>query len=105
MQAVRRRHRRLWLIGSRLRSIKGYKRPKKSAYTDTFFRNFFAMQRTGKKYTVRFPLWETSQVATGEKLDDNTGLIMEASTITEKGRDDYETIPLFPDLRLQCGKN
>lgn len=68
---------------------------KKSAYTDTFFRNFFAMQRTGKKYTVRFPLWETSQVATGEKLDDNAGLIMEASTITEKGRDDYETIPLF----------
>lgn len=68
---------------------------KTSAYTDTFFRNFFAMQRTGKKYTVRFPLWETSQVPTGEKLDDNTGLIMEASTITEKGRDDYETIPLF----------
>lgn len=68
---------------------------KTSAYTDTFFRNFFAMQRTGKKYTVRFPLWETSQVATGEKLDDNAGLIMEASTITEKGRDDYETIPLF----------
>lgn len=68
---------------------------KTSAYTDTFFRNFFAMQRTGKKYTVRFPLWETSQIATGEKLDDNTGLIMEASTITEKGRDDYETIPLF----------
>lgn len=68
---------------------------KTSAYTDTFFRNFFVMQRTGKKYTVRFPLWETSQVATGEKLDDNAGLIMEASTITEKGRDDYETIPLF----------
>lgn len=34
-------------------------------------------------------------MATGEKLDDNTGLIVEASTITEKGRDDYETIPLF----------
>lgn len=68
---------------------------KKYAYTDTFFRNFFAMQRTGKKYTVRFPLWETSQVATGEKLDDNEGLIMEPSTLTEKGRDDYETIPLF----------
>lgn len=68
---------------------------KTSAYTDTFFRNFFAMQRTGKKYTVRFPLWETSQVATGEKLDDNKGLVMEPSTITEKGRDDYETIPLF----------
>lgn len=68
---------------------------KQTAYTDIFFRNFFAMQRTGKKYTVRFPLWETSQVATGEKLDDNEGLVMEPSTITEKGRDDYETIPLF----------
>ena len=68
---------------------------KTSAYTDMFFRNFFAMQRTGKKYTVRFPLWETSQVATGEKLNDNEGLVMEPSTITEKGRDDYETIPLF----------
>lgn len=78
---------------------------KTSAYTDTFFRNFFAMQRTGKKYTVRFPLWETSQVATGEKLDDNAGLIMEASTITEKGRDDYETIPLFRTYDCKVEKN
>lgn len=64
-------------------------------YSETFFKNFFAMQRTGKVYTVRFPLWETSQVATGEKLDDNEGLVMEASTLTEKGRDDYSNIPLF----------
>lgn len=68
---------------------------KTAKYSEQFFENFFAMQRTGKKYTVRFPLWETSQVATGEKLDDNEGLIMEPSTLTEKGRDDYETIPLF----------
>ena len=68
---------------------------KTAKYSEQFFENFFAMQRTGKKYTVRFPLWETSQVATGEKLDDNEGLVMEPSTITEKGRDDYETIPLF----------
>lgn len=64
-------------------------------YSEAFFKNFFAMQRTGKVYTVRFPLWETSQVATGEKLDDNEGLVMEASTLTEKGRDDYSSIPLF----------
>ena len=68
---------------------------KSTAYTDTFFKNFFALQRTGKKYAVKFPLWETSQVSTGEKLDDNTGLIIEPSTITEKGRDDYAEIPLF----------
>lgn len=68
---------------------------KTAKYSEQFFENFFAMQRTGKKYTVRFPLWETSQMPTGEKLDDNEGLIMEPSTLTEKGRDDYETIPLF----------
>lgn len=68
---------------------------KSTAYTDTFFKNFFALQRTGKKYTVKFPLWETSQVSMGEKLDDNAGLIIEPSTITEKGRDDYAEIPLF----------
>ena len=68
---------------------------KSTAYTDTFFKNFFALQRTGKKYTVKFPLWETSQVSTGEKLDDNAGLIIEPSTIAEKGRDDYAEIPLF----------
>lgn len=65
------------------------------SYNDTFFKNFFALQRTGKKYTVKFPIWETSQVSTGEKLDDNVGLIIEPSTMTEKGRDDYENIPLF----------
>lgn len=64
-------------------------------YSEKFLKNFFAMQRTGKVYTVRFPLWETSQVATGEKLDDNEGLVMEASTLEEKGRDDYSSIPLF----------
>lgn len=68
---------------------------KTEKYSEQFFENFFAMQRTGKKYTVRFPLWETSQVAIGEKLDDNEGLVMEASTLTEKGRDDYSSIPLF----------
>ena len=68
---------------------------KSTAYTDTFFKNFFALQRTGKKYTVKFPLWETSQVSTCEKLDNNAGLIIEPSTITEKGRDDYAEIPLF----------
>lgn len=68
---------------------------KTEKYSEQFFENFFAMQRTGKKYTVRFPMWETSQVSTGEKLDDNAGLVIEPSTMTEKGRDDYENIPLF----------
>ena len=48
-----------------------------------------------KLYTVKFPLWETSQTSSGEKLDDNAGLIRLMSTATEHRTDDYENIPLF----------
>ena len=64
-------------------------------YSQQFFENYFALQRTGKVYTVKFPKWGTSQTSTGEKLDDNKGLICEPSTRTIKGYDDYESIPLF----------
>ena len=62
---------------------------------NAFVENMFALQRTGKVYTVKFPLWSTSHVSTGEKLDANAGLICEPSTKTIKGQDDYENIPLF----------
>ena len=64
-------------------------------YSQQFFENYFALQRTGKIYTVKFPKWSTSQTSAGEKLDDNKGLICEPSTRTIKGHDDYESIPLF----------
>lgn len=64
-------------------------------YSQHFFENYFALQRTGKVYTVKFPKWATSQISAGEKLDDNKGLICEPSTRTIKGHDDYESIPLF----------
>lgn len=62
---------------------------------NAFVENMFALQRTGKVYTVKFPLWETSHVSTGEKLDANAGLVCEPSTKTIKGQNDYENIPLF----------
>lgn len=55
----------------------------------------FAMQRTGKIYTVKFPLWATSQTCTGEKLDDNEGLVCNPSTAVTRGVSDYDDIPLF----------
>ena len=55
----------------------------------------FNLCRTGKVYTVKFPLWETSQTSSGEKLDDNEGLIRLMSTAAEHRTDDYENIPLF----------
>lgn len=64
-------------------------------YSQHFFENAFALQRTGKVYTVKFPLWATSHNPTGEKLDDNAGLVLEPSTKTFRGRNDYANIPLF----------
>ena len=55
----------------------------------------FNFQRTGKIYTVRFPLWETSQTCNGEKLDDNEGLVCNPSTAVTRGMSDYDDIPLF----------
>ena len=55
----------------------------------------FNLQRTGKVYTVRFPLWETSQTCNGEKLDDNEGLVCNPSTSVTRGISDYDDIPLF----------
>lgn len=66
-----------------------------SEYTDEFLQKFFALQRTGKVYTVRFPLWNTSQSPVGEKLHHNVGLTCTPSTDTVVGQDDYESIPLF----------
>ena len=64
-------------------------------YTSKFMENWFALQRTGKIYTVRFPLWDTSHISTGEKLGANAGLVCEPSTKLIKGRNDYENIGLF----------
>lgn len=55
----------------------------------------FNSQRTGKIYTVRFPLWQTSQTCNGEKLDDNAGLTCAPSTSVTRGESDYDSIPLF----------
>lgn len=66
-----------------------------SEYTDEFLQKFFALQRTGKIYTVRFPLFSKSTSPTGEKMDHNEGLTCEPSTDTIIGQDDYQDIPLF----------
>lgn len=67
----------------------------KDKYSSTFFENMFALQRTGKVYTVRFPKFEISQSTLGEKLDANAGLVCEASTPYKAGRNDYDDIPIF----------
>lgn len=78
-----------------LKTLEDAVESEREKYSQHFFENAFALQRTGKVYTVKFPLWKTSHSAEGEKLDANAGLVMEPSTKTFRGRNDYKDIPLF----------
>ena len=64
-------------------------------YSDSYIEKWFNLMRTGRVYTVKFPLWETSQSPVGEKLDANRGLICEPSTPVYAGQNDYDEIPVF----------
>lgn len=63
--------------------------------SDSYIEKWFNLMRTGRVYTVKFPLWETSQSPIGEKLDANRGLICEPSTPVYAGQNDYDEIPVF----------
>ena len=65
------------------------------SYSDSYIEKWFNLMRTGRVYTVKFPLWETSQSSVGEKLDANRGLICEPSTPVYAGQNDYDEIPVF----------
>lgn len=78
-----------------LKTLEDAVESEREKYSQHFFENAFALQRTGKVYTVKFSLWKTSHSAEGEKLDDNAGLVLEPSTKTFRGRNDYKDIPLF----------
>lgn len=78
-----------------LKTLEDAVESEREKYSQHFFENAFALQRTGKVYTVKFPLWKTSHLSEGEKLDDNAGLVLEPSTKTIRGRNDYKDIPLF----------
>lgn len=64
-------------------------------YSDSYIEKWFNLMRTGRVYTVKFPLWETSQSPIVEKLDANRGLICEPSTPVYAGQNDYDEIPVF----------
>lgn len=78
-----------------LKTLEDAVESEREKYSQHFFENAFALQRTGKVYTVKFPLWKTSHLSEGEKLDDNKDLVFEPSTKTIRGRNDYRDIPLF----------
>lgn len=74
-------------------------------YSDSYIEKWFNLMRTGRVYTVKFPLWETSQSPVGEKLDANRGLICEPSTPVYAGQNDYDEIPVFKTFDVNAYVN
>ena len=76
-------------------TVTGRAMPEKNRNQNLSIDIFFKYPRTGKVYTVKIPKFTSNPTTVCEKLDDNTGLVCEASTDTIEGRDDYAEIPLF----------
>lgn len=51
--------------------------------------HFFSLTPDDKVYTVRFPLWNTSNTCKGEKLDDNVGKYVNLATDTVREETNY----------------
>lgn len=76
-------------------TVTGRAMPEKNRNQNLSTDILFKYPRTGKVYTVKIPKFTSNPTTVCEKLDDNTGLVCEASTDTIEGRDDYAEIPLF----------
>lgn len=63
---------------------------------------FWDNLRSGKIYTVEFNHFDVSPSPIGIKKDDNEGLVMEPSTNTERGQDDYSKIGLFKPIEVNA---
>lgn len=65
--------------------------------------SWLALQRDGLVYGVQEPLYSYSPVATAIKTDANAGLVLEASTESSAGRNDYAGKLLFYCPRVNGG--
>lgn len=65
---------------------------------NTYIKESFLIQRTGKIFTSKFPLFSTSQSSKGMKIDDNENMVCDLSTQNQKNRNDYENEPMFKPI-------
>lgn len=65
---------------------------------NNYIKAVFSMQRTGRVFTSKFPLFSTSQSSVGIKQDDNTNMVCIPSTQRQKNRNDYENEPMFKPI-------
>ena len=69
----------------------------KGEYTN--IEEYFYAHRDGKSYGVSYPKYGSDSSITCTKLGANAGLVMEPSTATTQGRDDYSSINCFFHMR------
>lgn len=65
---------------------------------NTYIKETFLMQRTGKVFTSKFPLFSVSQSSKGIKIDDNADMQCNLSTQHQKNKNDYENEPMFKPI-------
>ena len=65
---------------------------------NTYIKETFLMQRTGKVFTSKFPLFSVSQSSKGIKIDDNAGMQCNLSTQHQKNKNDYKNEPMFKPI-------
>lgn len=62
----------------------------------------FNLMRTDKVYSIEIPTWETSQGFILNKTDDNANMVCDPSTLTTRGRNDYEDLPWFKTIDVNA---
>lgn len=72
---------------------------------NAYIEKFFLMQRTGKIFTSKFPLYSVSQSSKGIKIDDNENMVCMLSTQYEKKRNDYNSEPMFRPIECNWKLN
>lgn len=65
---------------------------------NAYIRESFLIQRTGKIFTSKFPLYSSSQSSKGIKIDDNENMVCMLSSQYEKKRNDYDNEPMFKPI-------
>ena len=76
-------------VGDSLSISEGILNVNNSDNIEKTIRNYYALTPDDKVYTVKFPLWETSNSCAGEKLDDNAGLSVTPATDTVREVSSY----------------
>lgn len=67
--------------------------------------NYYAMRRTGKKFSAQIPIFASNSSSICTKIGINADLNWKPATDSDAGTDDYESIPLFQWVHVVYKRN